>query len=136
MSQGSFFDSVHDELFDAPPVRRAPSAPAGPTLEEQSAAAQVVHDVWAERLACTVPTALLGVPAPMPGDAVTVRGVARRFVEVVDAPASVRARRIGWLATLDDGVRYYVTAGRPDGWVFRPRPLSAQVRPWEVASNP
>jgi hypothetical protein len=55
MSQGSFFDGVQDELFDAPPVRRAPSAPAGPTLEEQSAAAQVVHDVWAERLACTVP---------------------------------------------------------------------------------
>jgi hypothetical protein len=50
MSQGSFFDAVQDQLFDAPAVQRAPSAPVGPSLEEQSVAAQEVHDLWAERL--------------------------------------------------------------------------------------
>jgi hypothetical protein len=55
MSQGSLFDTVQDQLFDAPAVSRAPSAPVGPSLEEQSAAAQEVHDLWALRLACTEP---------------------------------------------------------------------------------
>jgi hypothetical protein len=55
MSQGSFFDDVQDRLFEPAPRVSAPSAPVGPTLEEQSAAAQEVHDLWADRLACTVP---------------------------------------------------------------------------------
>jgi hypothetical protein len=64
MSQGSLFDSVQDQLFDAPAVSRAPSAPVGPSLAEQSAAAQEVHDLWADRLGARTTRGTVKVKLP------------------------------------------------------------------------